>query len=1551
MSEPGGSATINGVLYQLLGSLDHAMTGLRCADASVANPDITLILEPAGGGGDLQLQAPARLTVEQWKARGSRGAWSLQSVIDDVLPDLFLAVRPDYFTREVEFIFKTEGRRGKWSEAETFFQDLRTAVLPGDAPTSLDRTAPKGYFPKPAPTCTAHEFFQKILKTVSKREAVRDESEDVRARKLAFLLGRFRLEPTPPLAEIQAKVEERLGDWVDYKQEVRGKRREACGLLLDVLRKGETRIKGGDLLREIGLTGREFRSVAGWSYLCQKTRTRVATQILAEGYDAKFEAREPLAVMAAPVTLVAGESGSGKTWRLAALASAPSSVPVVWVRATGNATETLKKIAWELWFHGLGRETTVAPDVVAKRLAEVRPGNEKILVRVFVDNIQHWAELRDLGETPWEGWRMQLIGSTSIVLAQQLRRQMPACELAMVGDFQSKELQRYLYRRGADWLKVPGDIRRTLNRPILARLYCDLLKDSDWKPTNEYELYSGYWRRLFEHDGQAEHAGDAGVLRRLVLTAFQEEAPYPWPAEVLRVAGVTDEIRNRLERIGWLRRVGDDQAEVWHDRLLNWAVAEAVAEKWRSVPAEVDPLLDLLRKHAGGDHSFRPARRLAYAAADVFWIRLHEVPAALPAKLLPLLRRLEGKHQHSHDTRQLYTELLPSLGPQIAPLVLARFADAEALAQKPSVDILANSLANVLHDVPGGVERICGDLLSGDAASRDLGIRLLALFPAAGCLDRLVVVHRENLQKIRVPKAGVEAVNAYEVSFRALVACARLDPVWLAHELGRESLTDDALGDLASVLSRVPLPAAAPIWQQAKAKLFRRLDSSHRRALCGCIARFADISESYRLQAWATDRASQGIDDGFAFAALCRLAPQAAVGCLRLLGRRKLIFFERSAMRELWLQVPDETGRVLAEWMAAEPKEAWQLAEYYSTCPEQLHGEPLRQLLGLFAHELEDCRADNHADISLACVRAETLEKLGWHPAALLEYPAWKNSPLDRELGRVLAEVAGKPEPRFREDLWVLFALLARIGGEGLETAVTAWVNSNDPLSQGWKGYVSLVNSPAVSAGLRRRADSLLRVDSSPRKLPWDQAEALTLLAERSDHAKIVETVLRWGEEVIFASLTEAREEAPVMSEVEIQPALETLRNDQDQVRRINAVYALGLSGRPEVPAIFRGLLEAEAFNTKLVVAVLEAHAMTAPCDDALVPKLRECLKRKETAAPAARLLLGLESPEAAAALAESVLAGEPPAGPNFPWNVHSHLLRRPEWRQKVLHHIWESRPKDSIKWFWFNAPIGRYLPEIGELNTREAEELLWSLAFPEHAPVHTVGQAAAAIKGLARIDPNEAFRAAELRFLEDEKDREYWIELVAELDPQRAVPLFLGHAEREQSTWGLWHIGLALGRLMEPSVLLAALQSMWDSGRPRTQIAAAEIAGWQHDTDFGLALVALLRRTTETEVVEAAHQALWRLGRGQLARQMAAVLPTLSGPQKWSYGEAWGNLSEPLFFTRKNRFPEVEQVLDLLPDPLRKKLGRDLQRRLDDQKRKVEDRDRRSRQSAPWGE
>jgi hypothetical protein len=52
----------------------------------------TLILEPQGGGGDLQETSKAVRTVQQLKARSGGGTWSLREIVESVLPDLYLAI-------------------------------------------------------------------------------------------------------------------------------------------------------------------------------------------------------------------------------------------------------------------------------------------------------------------------------------------------------------------------------------------------------------------------------------------------------------------------------------------------------------------------------------------------------------------------------------------------------------------------------------------------------------------------------------------------------------------------------------------------------------------------------------------------------------------------------------------------------------------------------------------------------------------------------------------------------------------------------------------------------------------------------------------------------------------------------------------------------------------------------------------------------------------------------------------------------------------------------------------------------------------------------------------------------------------------------------------------------------------------------------------------------------------------------------------------------------------------------------------------------------------
>jgi hypothetical protein len=80
----------------------------------------TFLLEPAGGGGDHQILLRAGRVVEQVKARGGGGTWSLAEVIEKVLPDLYLAVDAERLDDPaVRYNFVTEGRPGRWEAAAT----------------------------------------------------------------------------------------------------------------------------------------------------------------------------------------------------------------------------------------------------------------------------------------------------------------------------------------------------------------------------------------------------------------------------------------------------------------------------------------------------------------------------------------------------------------------------------------------------------------------------------------------------------------------------------------------------------------------------------------------------------------------------------------------------------------------------------------------------------------------------------------------------------------------------------------------------------------------------------------------------------------------------------------------------------------------------------------------------------------------------------------------------------------------------------------------------------------------------------------------------------------------------------------------------------------------------------------------------------------------------------------------------------------------------------------------------------------------------------------
>jgi hypothetical protein len=110
----GGPATINGILYQMLWSLMRAVRmGVKDPEIDEHNRPVKalLILEPIGGGGDLQQIEGSSRIVEHLKADSTPGPWSLADVVRDVLPDLYLAIDDSCYDTSYRFV--TEGHIGR----------------------------------------------------------------------------------------------------------------------------------------------------------------------------------------------------------------------------------------------------------------------------------------------------------------------------------------------------------------------------------------------------------------------------------------------------------------------------------------------------------------------------------------------------------------------------------------------------------------------------------------------------------------------------------------------------------------------------------------------------------------------------------------------------------------------------------------------------------------------------------------------------------------------------------------------------------------------------------------------------------------------------------------------------------------------------------------------------------------------------------------------------------------------------------------------------------------------------------------------------------------------------------------------------------------------------------------------------------------------------------------------------------------------------------------------------------------------------------------------
>lgn len=1471
----GGAATINGVLYQMLWSLFQVAT-LRVNDSSQdsegAIAAATLILEPIPGGGDLQVHARDGIVVEQVKSRSGNGTWSLKEVVESVFPDLILAAR----TATVEtYRFVTDGRMGQWEDVYAFFNTLRDRACPesGILAALDDRRQLKfrGHLTADGgsgqeETYTERKFFEWIVERLRAiRAEIRAEEKDWVQRKLWHLLGRFEFAPDQSAEVLQKAVDDAILERIDYHEQLPTIRDAMLTGLACKAATGNARIDRDTFFAEhlLGTT-----PLSAWRELVDRGGVLLQSEVGRRGYNATEDVRrEEHSVTLRewsprfPILVLEGESGQGKSWALFGLGLeiARDNALCVLVSATGNADATLQKAAHAFWQEIKGNDGVLSLSGISRRRRECVQPFAELWLTVLVDSVQDANEARELALQPWESWGVRVAVACTPTIAKGLIAEARNRATSVhVADFSEEQLRAYL---GNSWAHVPADVRDTLRRPLLASLYRAVVGQSGWQPNNEYELYERYWK-LLHSDRQADYPLDELRLGKAVQ-AFLDDAPYPWTTSTLSQAGFDDAALRRLCSVGWLRSTKPGHFEIWHDRLLNWAVAK------RLVVAHYDGELplDLLRDRVRGffaTHGMVGGKYLGYVPMDVVWLlaqrdaadsALEEVVAGLASSPWPL-------------PEHLYRELLPTIGNSVVPALMRRVTTVAEHGDPVELRLIIDAISTFAS--PTIPEHAC-KLLSHDSRFvHRAAMRILAKRPSAAALDRLWTIHCA-LKTDPKPFLREHEIWQYphEESSKAITACSQLDPNWLEGAIRRCDPAREPPEALGWALAN--LVNGRDLWLRTKAILFQKVSPAAARCLAANIYTHRDETEIE----WLLHRVDQKehFIAGLSMRALARIAPDQAVAYLPRMPKGELYFTREWCFRELLLRRPEATRREFLDMLQDDP-DPWGLAKAYQGQANALDVPTLDFLLDEL-EKLLDAELAKPPDPSRVPLYfpLEILSQASALP--LIECFARRSgSLLEANLTEWVLRI-GPQRGAFCDSLERKPGLrvLHKIGGAGYIRVVNAWLKADDR-------YGRLDGIFAARKRADHRTIELLVEFVQSGELwegqPLEQLWATETLAAHGEWSHVVQSVLRFGLQTL-RRVSDTRPAEGSLDDPILAPALNQIADGKPSP---GAVLVIGMSGRPDLlDLVYRIAAETEPGSDLMhscVLAVLALGDRSSRAERLFSDQLTSPKQRHSAAVG----LLVIGTASAMRHLADALHA-------KYEDWLAGNLARREETREVAAQEIW-SELKRSPR----SAMADMEIAALGVLRDDQVREYLRRIAFDSDRANIWVGGRCEAIRGVALFDPDAAFCAAR-NGLEDlhGRDRALYPALLQELDPERAKRLLLDQSLRESEP----AVMAAIRRTLEGCDVTEWILRALDSSQSEVRLQACRIAGPSRACRSIEKKLLDLLDDSDDDIVDAAKEALERIDRHIAAEEL--IDATRSAPdvtRRWILVDALIDLAAP---------------------------------------------------------
>jgi len=1470
---------VNGVVYQMLWSLLQA-TRLHiraCEQLDAASfARATIVLEPMGGGGDIVVQTDRRRIIQQVKARSGGGTWSLRSIIEEVVPDLYVAAERG---GDARFQFVTESSLGDWKEVYVFFRSLGGRISAEANPSDVLDPANELSFSRGISKDRTDTFwgdgqyseqrlFDRILATVRVRPTVcRNEDEATTGRKLLQLLANFEFVGGQAQELVQHEIDACLLTLVDHRDDLDRIRKALAFDLAQRATAGEATIEAACFFADHSLSAVPLVS---WATLRSRTRDAVTQHLEQRRYSPKLDVRREFGESAVgnwpadiPVLMVTGESGQGKSWTAFAIAEAllnrSALVAIVQAKATADATR--EEAARAVWQEIAGHDSALTLSRIADRIQSDAHIRLEPWLHLIIDGVQDADTARQLLDEPWRKWRIRPVLTCLPPVARAVARDNPTrCHVIALADFSIEELHCYLDQHlGDEWDRIPEDVRGPLHRPLLANLYVTSVTTRGARPTTEYEVYAAHW------EAAAVKGPANGVrLRRLAATAL-DGGPYPFSGTQLDTAGIDDAMLCDLERIGWLRRAsvaGSDRYEFAHDRLLNWACAEALVERLREGHVLIEAAGHTMRSCLNRERT-ASGRGLGYVAMDTLWLALQDETLRPHAAQLikPLDERLS-------EAESLYKHLVPTLGSSVLSALFHLMRERRANSYR--IRHLATAASGI--GGPETVAEAAALLADDDPLNQRTALVILSKCPSAHSLDRLWQLHcAGSFDSAPFLREHEHRYSWYEESFAALRESVRLDPSWLDRRIAAADGEKEPLGDLAYLLACLPEEPGSGIWSRRKRRLFEKLSKTSVRALARCVDRFSDREET----PWLVEQLSNASDlaGPTALRALARLDASVAVEHLERLSRTELALTHSWFVGHLFASCPDSLRAKLLEMMRRD-EDPWITAEVYRDRSYLLDEATLDFLLDDLERRLVSLLELPDWGSSEPLYRVLSLLAQACDVDLLRCWERRRGKTLEVSLAAFLLRIGPRrgvsADSLSRDDALIA---LERISGAGLTDVINSFLSAESRFGR----YDAIRKSTRrADDETRRRLIGILESSETWEGEYVEQHEAAIALIELDDWSRVIHFLAREGLRSFRTLLDCVRDGR--------RPSSDALTLVRESVRTHGAaaapgeLLALGLGNQSDRELVRSALATSEPESSVAHACMIALELLRDDASDS-VPLIARELTHKPHELSATGALFVNGSPESLAVLADHYAA-------QIPEGIAVHLIANSQGSNGILLRVREAFAlAEAYPWDQWSQRLAAVLGCVSSeqvltlLDDFRIRERVRSEAFADEDVFQVTAMKTAALRCLARLDRSQAIRAARATLLNPNyRDREQYALVLLTLDENEAGWLIdqLANESLKSVREG---IGRALARVDADAILVSRL-----TATPSAQLqAVCFVSGWaSRGPEVSEALGRLVAHGDD-EVSRAAAEALQRIRSRAVARNLAdAFLKETIHSKRW---------------------------------------------------------------------